>query len=285
MRVDSSEMKVATFNANGIRARLAGVLQWLEKESPDVLCIQETKVQDVDFPRQPIENLGYHCAFWGQKSYNGVAILSRAEPESVSFGFGGDRAGEEARLITAEIGGISIVNTYVPQGYAPDSEKFQYKLDWLRRLLNYFKQRFSPDMPLLWLGDFNVAPEPIDVYDPERLLGNVGFHPDEHNALAAVKAWGFVDILRRHESRDKIYTFWDYRIPNAASRGLGWRVDHIWAAKGLADKSTRAWIDITPRLAKKPSDHTFVVAEFNTDPNAAKAEDASDPGVPSTSSG
>ena len=258
-----SEMKIATFNTNGIRARLAGVLQWLEKESPDVLCIQETKVQDVDFPREPIENLGYHCAFWGQKSYNGVAIVSKAEPESVSFGFGGDRAAEEARLITAQIGGISIVNTYVPQGYAPDSEKFQYKLEWLSRLLNYFKQRFSPDMPLLWVGDFNVALESIDVYDPERLLGNVGFHPDEHKALAAVKAWGFVDIFRRHEYRDKIYTFWDYRIPNAPSRGLGWRVDHIWATEGLADKSTRAWVDIEPRLAKKPSDHTFVLAEFD----------------------
>jgi exodeoxyribonuclease-3 len=156
------------------------------------------------------------------------------------------------------------VNTYVPQGYAPDSEKFQYKLDWFKRLEHYFSKYFEPGVPLLWVGDFNVAPEPIDVFNPKKLSGSIGFHPDEHKALLAIKAWGFVDIFRRHESADNQFTFWDYRISNAVQRRLGWRVDHIWATQPLAEKSTRAWIDIAPRLSERPSDHTFVVAEFRT---------------------
>jgi len=256
-------MKIATFNANGIRARLPVILEWLAQEAPDVLCLQETKVQDADFPYQPLQNLAYHSAFRGQKSYNGVAILSKSPPQNVSFGFGDGDAGEEPRLITASIHDIPIVNTYVPQGYAPDSEKFQYKLRWLQRLRDYFAGHFHPSMPLLWVGDFNVAPEPIDVFDPKKLLGSVGFHPEEHKALSAVKEWGFVDVFRRHESGNNMFTFWDYRIPKAVDRGLGWRVDHIWATPRLAKKSERAWIDLAPRLSDKPSDHTFVVAEFS----------------------
>ncbi len=258
-------MKIATFNANGIRARLPLILEWLAKESPDVLCVQETKVQDADFPSQPLEASGFHCSFRGQKSYNGVAVLSQSSPEEVAFGFADGDAGEEPRLIMARVHGIPIVNTYVPQGYIPESERFQYKLHWLRRLRDYFSKHFEPSMPLLWAGDFNVAPEPIDVYDPEKLFGSIGFHPEEHKALAAVKAWGFVDVFRKHEPRDKMYTFWDYRVPKAVKRGLGWRIDHLWATPPLAEKSTMAWIDVAPRLSEKPSDHTFVMAEFDMD--------------------
>ncbi len=256
-------MKVATFNANGIRARLGIVLEWLEKESPDILCLQETKVRDEDFPRRPMEDLGYHCTFKGQKSYNGVAILSKTRPEETTVGFGDGDESEEPRLITATIKDISIVNTYIPQGYSPDSDKFQYKLSWFGRLGEYFHNHFRTDEPLLWAGDFNVAPESKDVYDPERLLGRVGFHPQEHQALASVKDWGFVDVFRKHEDRKNMYTFWDYRIPNAAKRGLGWRIDHLWATSALAEKSTGAWIDVAPRLSERPSDHTFLVAEFH----------------------
>jgi exodeoxyribonuclease-3 len=260
-----SPMKVATFNANGVRARLPIVLEWLAQESPDILCLQETKVQDVDFPKEPFEKLAYHCAFRGQKSYNGVAIMSKSPPAEVFFGFGDGDEAEEPRLITAVFDDVPVVNTYVPQGYAPDSDKFQYKLDWIHRLHEFFLQRFRPDQPLLWVGDFNVAPEPADVYDSEKLSGNVGFHPGEHEALSAVKAWGFEDVFRRHEPRDGQFTFWDYRVPRAVMRGLGWRIDHIWATAPLADKSSRAWIDVGPRLLPKPSDHTFLVAEFGVD--------------------
>jgi exodeoxyribonuclease-3 len=256
-------VKVATFNVNGIRARLSILLEWLDKELPDVLCLQETKVPDEAFPHQAIEDRAYHCIFRGQKAYNGVAILSKSPPAQTTFGFADGDAAEEPRLVAVQVGNLSVVNTYVPQGYAPDSEKFQYKLQWLQRLKEYFARQFDPALPLLWAGDFNVAPEPEDVYDPKRLLGSVGFHPQEHEALAAVKAWGFVDVFRRHEKAERMFTFWDYRIPQAVKRGLGWRIDHLWATAALAEMSTGAWIDMAPRLSPKPSDHTFVVAEFD----------------------
>jgi len=255
-------MEIASFNANGIRARMQVLLKWLENESPDVLCIQETKVQDKDFPAQPFQEAGYHCTFRGQKSFNGVAFLTRTPPESVRIGFSEGDENEEARLITVKIHDITIVNTYVPQGQDPESEKFKYKLDWLCRLRNYFEQNFDPERPIIWVGDFNVAPEPIDVYDPEKLLGSICYHPEEHKALSHVKEWGFIDVYRKHNPMEKQFTFWDYRIPNAVKRGLGWRIDHIWATACMAEKSKKTWIDVEPRHWEKPSDHTFIVAEF-----------------------
>jgi exodeoxyribonuclease-3 len=256
-------MKIASFNTNDIRARLSIIKGWLGRERPDVLCMQETKVQDEDFPKEAFEDISYHCTFRGQKSFNGVAVLSKTPPAKVSFGFDDGDEKAEPRMITAYINDIPIVNTYVPQGTAPDSERFQYKLQWFHRLRDYFSKHFQPSEHLLWVGDFNVAPEPIDVYDPEGLLGSVCFHPDEHKALAAVKAWGFVDVFRMHNPSDKAYTFWDYRVPHAFRRGLGWRVDHIWATACLAEKSSTAWIDLAPRQLEKPSDHTFILAEFD----------------------
>lgn len=256
-------MKIASFNANGIRARMPIILEWLERESPDVLCIQETKVQDHDFPREPLEDVGYHCSYKGQKSYNGVAILSKKTPGDMSSGFGDGDEKEAPRLIRATIEDIVIVNTYVPQGREPDSEMFRYKLDWFKRLLEYFERNFNPEMPIIWAGDFNVAPMPIDVYDPKKLLGSIGFHPQEHRDLSTVMAWGFVDVYRRHKPQEKSFTFWDYRIPNAVKRGLGWRVDHICATNCLANVSKAAWIDVEPRFLQRPSDHTFIVAEFD----------------------
>lgn len=256
-------MKVASFNANGIRARLFIILDWLGKESPDVLCLQETKIQDAEFPVRRFEEGGYCCAFRGEKGYNGVAILSRSPLKDVSFGFADGDMQEESRVISGTYKDIPIVNTYIPQGLAPDSEKFRYKLDWFQRLRDYFSRKFQPTDPLLWVGDFNVAPEPIDVHNPKNLLGSIGFHPDEHSALSAVKSWGFIDVFRKHESRGEVYTFWDYRVPNGVKRGLGWRIDHIWATSSLAERSIRSWIDIDPRLMQKPSDHTFIVAEFD----------------------
>jgi len=256
-------MKVANFNANGIRARLPVLLGWIDKESPEVLCIQETKVQDPDFPRTPFVEKGYHCSFKGQKSYNGVAIFSKIKPDDVRIGFGEGDESEEARLIMCRIAGIPIVNTYVPQGQDPKSEKFEYKLNWLKRLKAYFNRHFDPNDPLIWTGDFNVAPEPIDVHDPEKLLGSVGYHPDEHKTLQYVKDWGFADVFRKHNSEAKQYTFWDYRIRNSVTHGVGWRVDHIWATAAIADKSTKSWIDVEPRLQERPSDHTFIVAAFD----------------------
>jgi len=258
-------MKVAGFNVNSLRARLPIVLGWLEKHQPDVLALQETKVQDIDFPDEAFEKTGYEYAFKGQKSYNGVAIFAKSKVEDVQCGFENDPK-DASRLITAEINGVAVVNTYVPQGYLPESEKFDYKLEWFDRLLSFFERNFKPTDPVIWLGDFNIAPSPIDVYDPDALLGHVCYHPEVHKALDKVLRWGFVDVFRMHCKNAEQYTFWDYRARGSVRRNLGWRLDHIMATRPLAEKSTASYIDKEPRLAERPSDHTPIVAEFDWPP-------------------
>ncbi|MHC4394523.1 MAG: exodeoxyribonuclease III [Planctomycetota bacterium] len=255
-------MKVASFNVNSLRVRLPIVLEWLREQQPDVLCVQETKVQDVDFPGDAFDETGYKYVFKGQKSYNGVAIFSRNEISNVKFGFD-DEPKDQPRLIKAEINGIAVVNTYVPQGYLPESEKFDYKLNWFDRLLRYFDRNFKPTDAVVWVGDFNVAPLPIDVYDPVRLLGHVCYHPEVHKALEKVVEWGFVDVFRKHCKDAGQYTFWDYRMRKSYKRNLGWRLDHIMATPGLAEKCISCYIDKGPREAEKPSDHTPIAAEFD----------------------
>ncbi len=254
-------MKIGSFNVNSLRSRLEVVFGWLSQHQPDVLCVQETKVQDVDFPREAFEGSGYNYVFKGEKKYNGVAIFSKDKIKNVQFGFA-DEPKDEARLIKAEIKGIVIVNTYVPQGYMPESDKFEYKLKWFKRLGQYFKKNLKPTEPVLWTGDFNIAPERIDVYDPDSLLGHVCFHPEVHKALKKVMEWGFVDVFRKHCKEAGQYTFWDYRM-NAFRRNLGWRLDHIMTTEVLANKSTACYIDKEPRLAERPSDHTPIIAEFD----------------------
>lgn len=257
-------IKVATFNVNSIRARLATVLEWLKKESPDVLCLQETKVPDGDFPEVAVKKAGYFSVYCGEKGYNGVAIISKMQPEDVHIGFDIEES-EGSRIISARIHGIPVVNTYIPQGFHPNSEQFREKLDWLQRLYDHFAGAFQPDEPLLWMGDFNVAPEPIDVYDPKGLMGHVGFHPDEQATLRKFTEWGFVDVFRMHDKSPDRYTFWDYRLRNAVEKNKGWRIDHIWVTQPMAEKSIKAWIDMGPRLSDRPSDHTILVAEFRID--------------------
>jgi len=255
-------MRIASFNVNGIRARLPVIIKWLADNQPDVLCIQETKVQDTDFPCDALEESGYKYVFKGQKAYNGVALLSRSPIKQVQFGFETEPR-EQPRLIKAEINRVFIVNTYVPQGYSPESEKFVYKLNWFERLRRYFEKHFSPKDAVLWVGDLNIAPEPIDVYDGQGLLGHVCFHPEVHKALKKVMNWGFVDVFRLHCKEGGQYTFWDYRLRESFERNLGWRLDHIMATKPLAEKSTACYIDRGPRGAERPSDHTPIVAEFD----------------------
>ncbi|HUT29134.1 MAG TPA: exodeoxyribonuclease III [Sedimentisphaerales bacterium] len=255
-------MKIASFNVNSLRARLPVVLAWLTEQQPDVLCVQETKVQDADFPRDQFEKVGYNCVFKGQKSYNGVAIFSTSDLKNVAHGFE-EEPKDHPRLIQAEVNGIAIVNTYVPQGDSPDSDKFQYKLNWFARLARHFDRNFKPTDPVLWLGDFNIAPEPMDVYDPDTLLGHVCYHPRVHEALRSVCRWGFIDVFRMHCADAGQYTFWDYRLRNSFERNLGWRLDHIMATRILAQKSRTCYIDSGPRAADRPSDHTPIVAEFD----------------------
>jgi len=261
--MSKSTFKAATLNANSIRIRLEQVLGWLLREAPDVLCLQETKVQDQDFPREAFERAGYHVVFRGKKAHAGVAIVSREEPQEVFFGLDDGGPPDEARLVRAVVRGVRVVNTYVPQGRSADSEHFQYKLEWLGRLRALFDRHYSPQQQVLWAGDFNVATEPIDVHDPERLKSHVDYHPAARAALKSVGRWGFVDVFRKHHPDEPgQYTFWDYRVRGALARGLGWRVDHIWATKALASRSVASWIDVEARGAERPSDHTFLVAEF-----------------------
>jgi len=258
-----TNFKIATFNANSIRSRLDQILGWLDRERPDVLCVQETKVQDKDFPAQPIEAAGYHVIFRGQKAYSGVAIISKEAPEDIAAGLDDGEEADEPRLLRAVYHGITVVNTYVPQGRDVDSEHFQYKLRWLARLRALLERHYSPDDLLVWVGDLNVAPEDIDVYDPKGLRYHVDFHPDAQAALEAIRQWGFVDVFRQHHPGEpQQFSYFDYRANNPIERGIGWRIDHIWATAPLAAKSTRAWIDVEARKAERPSDHTLVVAEF-----------------------
>jgi exodeoxyribonuclease-3 len=255
-------MKLATFNTNSIRARLPILLDWLKRESPDVLCLQETKVQDQDFPLEPLEQCGYHAAFRGQKSYNGVAILSRSPLQNPRLDLF-EEGDEQARFISGTIDGISIINIYVPQGFQVGSDKFQYKLKWLQSLHDHIANRYEPDAPLLVAGDFNVAMEDRDVYDPDGFRGGVGFHPEEQALMEKFFKWGLVDIFRKHTTKAEQYTFWDYRIPNGFKRNMGWRIDYILGTEPLAEKSSAIWIDTHARGLKKPSDHTFLVTSLD----------------------
>ena len=256
-------LTIATFNVNSIRARMPILLPWLERATPDVVCLQETKVQDADFPNAPLEEAGYHVVFRGQKSYNGVAMLSKRAPESVSAGFDDGGPTDEARLLIAELDGIAVINTYVPQGRDVEHEAYRYKLEWFERLRSLLESRFSPDDPIVWVGDVNVAPTPIDVHDPKRLLGHVCFNPDVTEALERVTDWGFVDVFRKHIPQAGHYTYYDYRAKNAIVEGKGWRIDHVQATAPLAARSVDAWIDLEPRRAEKPSDHTPLLATFD----------------------
>jgi exodeoxyribonuclease-3 len=215
-------MKVATFNANSIRSRLETVVRWLQRQEPDVLCIQETKVQDRDFPAQALRDIGYQAAFRGEKAYNGVALLSRARPDVVAFGIDDGRPSDETRLVYARVGGLHIVNTYVPQGRALDHPMYRYKLDWLKRLKAYFGRHFTPRLKLVWVGDMNVAPEPMDIYNAEQQQNHVCFHADVRKAFADTVAWGFTDCFRRLHPEAGHYTFFDYRAPRSATWDGEW---------------------------------------------------------------
>lgn len=258
----SNGMKIATFNVNSIRRRMAIVTDWLTANKPDVLCLQETKVPDADFPVEAFRALGYHVAFRGMKSYNGVATISREVPERVSYGLPTGPENEDCRILETVIRGIPILNTYVPQGYRIDSEKYVYKLEWFYRIRLYFNNHLDPQKPAVWLGDLNVAPEPIDVYHPDRRVNDVDFHIDARNAYKNAASWGFTDVFRKLHSDRVQYTYWDY-YRNAFEHNWGWRIDHILATQPLADVCRACEVDLIPRKVPGASDHTVVWADFD----------------------
>ena len=254
-------MKIATWNVNSILARLPHVTRWLEAAQPDVLCIQETKCADEKFPQLDFKAIGYDCVIFGQQSYNGVAILSKAGCASVQRGFPDDSADAHSRLLAAEVAGIRVVNCYIPNGQAVGSEKYQFKLEWLKRLRDFLDQSYDRETPVLICGDFNVAPEDRDVHDPRLWQNRVLCSQRERAALQHVKDWGFTDTFRLHNEGPGHYSWWDYRA-GGFRRNLGLRIDHVWVSAPLAARSRATWIDKEPRAWERPSDHAPVVAEF-----------------------
>ena len=259
-------MKIATWNINSVRRRLPLVVDWLSQHRPDVLCLQETKVQDHEFPVDTFREAGYHSSFRGMKGYNGVATLTLREPERVFHGLCEGPDNEDVRILQTVVDGVAIVNTYVPQGYKVNSDKYVFKLEWFARIRRYFnEQLLDPANPAIWLGDMNVAPEPIDVYHPDRRVNDVDFHIDARNAYKEALRWGFTDLFRKlHPDRIQ-YTYWDY-FRNAFDHNWGWRIDHILATAALAERCRACDVDLEPRKSPSASDHTVCWAEFETEP-------------------
>jgi exodeoxyribonuclease-3 len=258
-------MKIATWNVNSIRVRLQAVLEWMDQAQPDILCLQETKVTNELFPADSFQVRGYHVAVSGQKTYNGVAILSKYEIGEVLKEFPHYDAGGQKRLIAATMGDLRVINVYVPHGAAPGSAKFMYKLEFIRQVHQYVQHYHSTEELLILAGDFNVAPEVRDVYDAEEMEGEIGFHPEERSALEALRGWGFEDVFRLHHEGEGLYSWWDYRA-GAFHRNMGLRIDHIWASPPMAALSIESDMDKKQRSLAKPSDHIPVWAKFDYQP-------------------
>jgi exodeoxyribonuclease-3 len=254
-------MKVATWNVNSVGARLPLVLKWLETAGPDALCLQETKCTDDKFPSEAFAELGYRAEVYGQRTYNGVAILSRVEALDVRRGFEDDEEGAHARLLVATVKGVRIVNVYIPNGQAVGTDKYRFKLEWMKRLRALFDKNYQESEQVLLCGDFNVAPEERDVHDPDLWQGRILFSKRERAALDEIKGWGFTDAFRMHTEEGGHFSWWDYR-QGSFRRNAGLRIDHIWVSTPLAARCTGAWIDKEPRGWERPSDHTPVLAEF-----------------------
>ncbi len=253
-------LTVATWNVNSIRIRLPRLLSWLERRKPSVVCLQEIKVPDDDFPTKPIEELGYRCLVRGQKTYNGVAILTNLPAEGVIRTLSEDPVDADSRFISAEICGVRIIDIYAVNGQEVGSDKYAVKLGWYTRLRKHL-DGYDPNGELLVCGDFNVAPEDRDVWDPEQWRGKILFSDPEKEALRKVIAWGLADALRIHHPEGGLYTWWDYRA-GAFHRGWGMRIDHVLVSLPLIRRCVAVEIDRDERKGEKPSDHAPVIATF-----------------------
>jgi exodeoxyribonuclease III len=263
-------MKIATWNVNSIRTRLDHTVNWLTTNPVDLLCVQETKVIDQDFPHAPLTELGYHTYIYGQKSYNGVALISRCPLEEVSTGFAGvlgDRTPteleEQKRIITGVINGVRVVNVYVPNGSEIGSDKYHYKLLWLKRLRDYLETLLQQHSDLLICGDFNIAFEDRDIHNPKGRETHIMSSDAERDALQkTIFDLGLIDIFRKfHPTVTDQFSWWDYRS-FAFRRNSGWRIDHHYLSPSLGDRARSCTIDIEPRKLEKPSDHTPVIVEL-----------------------
>ncbi len=251
-------MKLATWNVNSLKVRLPHLLDWLDATQTGVVCLQETKLEDSKFPRAEIEAAGYRVAYAGQKTYNGVAIVSRLPIEDVQAGIPGF-ADEQKRVLAATVGGIRVVCVYIPNGQSLDSDKYLYKLRWLNALNAWLKDELARHPNLALLGDYNIAPEDRDVHDPAAWVGNVLVSAPEREQFQSLLGLGLADAFRLFEQPEKSFSWWDYRAAGFR-RDLGMRIDHILLSPPLAGRCTAVEIDKAPRKLERPSDHTPVVA-------------------------
>ena len=254
-------MKLATWNVNSLKVRLPHVLEWLGRQSPDIVCLQELKVEDAKFPRAELQAAGFECAVSGQKTYNGVAILSTQPPADVRMGIPGFQD-EQKRVVAATIGGLRVVCVYCPNGQAVGSEKYDYKLRWFAALKDYLATELERHPALAVAGDLNVAPEDRDVHDPKAWEGQVHVSEAERAAWRALLDLGLRDAFRLFAQPEKVFSWWDYRMM-AFRRNAGLRIDQILVSAELAGRCTACSIDKAPRKLERPSDHAPVVAEFS----------------------
>jgi exodeoxyribonuclease-3 len=255
-------VKLATWNVNSLKVRLPHLLDWLGKHAPDVVCLQETKTEDASFPVAALAGAGYSAAFAGQKTYNGVAIVARAPLTDVTAGIPGFED-DQKRVLAATVGGVRVVCAYVPNGQAVGSDKYEYKLRWLRAFADWLKAELERNPQLAVLGDYNVAPEDRDVHDPKLWQGQVLCSEAERAGFRRLLELGFKDAFRLFEQPERSFTWWDYRM-NQFKRGMGLRIDHILLSPALAERCTACAIDVEPRRLERPSDHAPVVAEIST---------------------
>jgi len=251
-------MRIATFNVNGIAARLPRLLEWLESRKPDVACLQEVKCIDERFPAADIEALGYHVLVHGQKSFNGVAILSREPATEVQRGLPGDDSDEQARYLEADVNGVRIASIYLPNGNPQPGPKFDYKLAWMKRLEARAAMLFASETPTVLAGDYNVAPEDRDVFSMQAMAGDALVQPESRAALRRIVNQGWTEALRAvHPGDDHLYTFWDYQA-GCWPRNAGLRIDHFLLCPRIADRLRNATVDREARGAEKASDHAPV---------------------------
>ena len=259
-------MLVATWNVNSVKQRLDGLVSWLEARQPDIVCLQETKCVDEAFPREPLEALGYNVAIHGQKTFNGVAILSKLPFDEVTPRLPGDDSDDHARFMEAVVstrsGVLRISSIYLPNGNPPDSDKYDFKLRWMERLRDYAERRLALEEPLVLAGDYNVIPEDGDVYDPAAWVGDSLFKPETRARFRALTNLGLTDAVRATSDAPGLYSFWDYQA-GAWQRNRGIRIDHMLLSPQASDRLVSATIDKHVRGWEKPSDHVPVVVELD----------------------
>ncbi len=254
-------MKIASWNVNSLKVRLPQVKAWLAEQAPEVLALQETKVPDDQFPLTALQEAGYTACYSGQKTYNGVAVLARSEPGEVATEIP-SFADSQRRVLACTVGGVRVVNLYVPNGQEVGSEKYDYKLRWLEALRRWLAEELAAHERLVVVGDFNIAPQPADVHDPAEWAGKVLFSEPEREALGRLQELGLADTFRLFEQPAERFSWWDYRV-NSFKRNRGLRIDLILASRALAQRCTASGVDLEPRRWERPSDHAPVFAEFS----------------------